>query len=305
MASVTTVLVNANPLMKFDGYYILSDLLAIPNLHSHGNTYLTYWCRRYLLGVTAVLPPWPTRQRVLIAIYGVAACVWRVLVCVGLTLGASTLFGGWGILLSALAIALWFGAPALRLLKYLFCGCPGERPQLGRFAAVVLMPALLVVWGVSYVPWFSARSAVGVVEYDPGATIRANSAGFIREVYVRGGDRVDEGQLLILLHNPETEQELSDLEISIRQTQLRCRALKQKQQIAEFQAERKQLESLQQQLSEKQTQVDHLEIRAPCGGRVSGYGLDNLVGTHVRIGDELLTIGDEKFKRIQVLLGTR
>ncbi len=43
MASIATIVINANPLMKFDGYYILSDMLDLPNLYSNGQSYLQYW----------------------------------------------------------------------------------------------------------------------------------------------------------------------------------------------------------------------------------------------------------------------
>ena len=50
IAGVSTVLFNGNPLLRYDGYYILSDLLGILNLSQRGLNYLGYLCKRYLFG---------------------------------------------------------------------------------------------------------------------------------------------------------------------------------------------------------------------------------------------------------------
>ena len=50
IAGVSTIFFNANPLLRYDGYYILGDLLEIPNLRSRANAYLSYVCERYVFG---------------------------------------------------------------------------------------------------------------------------------------------------------------------------------------------------------------------------------------------------------------
>jgi len=294
-ASVTTILFNANPLMKFDGYYVVSDWLAIPNLYSHGSTYWTYWCRRYLCGVPATLPPWPRGSRIIIACYGAASLVWRVLVCVGLAFAAAALLHGWEIIL-----AVWLGIPSIRLARYLVFGKPGEQPKRWRLAVVGLLPALLVLVGLNTIPWCGVRQAAAVVEYSPGNTLRAAGSGFIREVHVASGEVVQPGQVLLVLSNPELEQQLTDLEIAIGQSKIRSRALQQKGQIAAHQAEDQKLASLLEQFSEKRKQADQLTVRAPCSGMVTGRHLANLIGTYVSAGDELVTVGDERHKRLLI-----
>ena len=81
MASITTVMFNANPLMKFDGYYILSDALGMPNLYVNGQQYVSYWARRYLLGVPGMLPAWSRGHGIIIRIYGWTSLAWRIMTC--------------------------------------------------------------------------------------------------------------------------------------------------------------------------------------------------------------------------------
>ena len=76
MASLTTLVFNANPLMRFDGYYILSDFLQVPNLYPNGQQYLVYLGRRYLLGLKCASPRWCKGKDAIIKLYGVAAMFW-------------------------------------------------------------------------------------------------------------------------------------------------------------------------------------------------------------------------------------
>ena len=56
MASVSTILFNANPLLKFDGYYMLSDILEIPNLYDRSKKHLQWLVQRYAYGMTNAHP---------------------------------------------------------------------------------------------------------------------------------------------------------------------------------------------------------------------------------------------------------
>ena len=118
LASIATVAFNANPLMRFDGYYVLAEWLDIPNLYSHGSSYISYLCRRYLLGMPASLPQWSLRKTLWIRCFGVASFAWRILVSVGLILAASAMFQGAGILLAVLSLMLWYGVPLVQGLRH-------------------------------------------------------------------------------------------------------------------------------------------------------------------------------------------
>ena len=122
MASVATVLFNCNFLMKFDGYYMLTDLLEIQNLYSKGQQYLRYFVRRYFLAVKATKPRWPKRHAVLIRLYAFASLAWRFVFYIGIVAVAATMFHGAGVVLATFAGVLWFLFPTLRFLRYMLLG---------------------------------------------------------------------------------------------------------------------------------------------------------------------------------------
>jgi putative peptide zinc metalloprotease protein len=124
MAGLSTVIVNGNPLMRFDAYYMLADFLEIPNLSMRGQQYVLYLGRRYLVGIRADCPEGATRR--IVKLYGMLACAWRMLVLVCLLIAAHALVAGAGLILAATAALLWLGIPALRLAHYLVVGNVSE-----------------------------------------------------------------------------------------------------------------------------------------------------------------------------------
>ena len=133
-ASAVTLLFNANPLMRFDGYYVLADWLELPNLAIHGQQLLANVAKRWLLGVSVTSPNWPEGRTWLVALYGVASAVWRTVVSVSLIVAAAAWWDGAGMLLAVGAIFAWFIQPLWRSLRYVVTGSPFEQPSRVRIA---------------------------------------------------------------------------------------------------------------------------------------------------------------------------
>ena len=165
--SVVTLLFNANPLMRFDGYHLITDALDLPNLAGHGQQMLRSLGRRWGLGLGDRLPRWPDGRHRLVFVYAVAALGWRIVLCVSLALAAEMMWRGAGVVVAAAAILLWWVVPAGRLLRLVAVGSETEQPSRLRFAGVALAAASLVAI-VAALPWSPSRSA---------ASTRATSSG--------------------------------------------------------------------------------------------------------------------------------
>ena len=300
MAGVNTLLFNANPLMRFDGYYILSDWVNLPNLYSSGQQYVHYLFRRYWFGVNPRLPDWGMPEAVLIRLYGIAAFAWRIVVCVGLVLVASTLFHGAGAILALIAVAMWLGRPAYRLAASLRDKQGVRQIDRRHFSVVsglvVGSGALLLLT----VPWLGPACAPGRVTYAPLHVIRPDSAGFVCNVRVMDGELVEAGQVLLSLENQELQRELQDLDLQIEMSRVKGRMYEQQLQLALAQAEQASLSALRTRREELAAQVSALTLRAPAAGQVVGSRLDQLVGTYVEEGEELLAIGSESEKELVI-----
>ena len=301
MASLTTILFNANPLMRFDGYYITSDLLEIPNLYGEGQQYLQYLGRRYILGEKIHSSLRWTPREVFTRIYGIASFLWRIVICISLVLAASMMFDGLGILLALAAIVMWIGVPAAGMLKYV-CRPDGMQRRRQTRLLMASVVAVFVGFFAMNLRWPGATRASVVVQYEDLTFVRATSAGFVRQILVQSGDTVAEGAPIAILENRELVAEWEDLNLAIEQSELKCRVYKQNDEIHSYQAEKEQLLSLRTKQMEKSQQVDGLTLRATSPGRVIARNLSQRIGDYLEIGDELAGIGDENAKELRLAI---
>jgi putative peptide zinc metalloprotease protein len=297
-------LFNGNFLMRFDGYYILTDLLEVQNLYTTGQQYLRYLVRRYLLDLPASLPQAVTGHKALIRVYAFASFAWRVLFYAGIVLVAATMFHGAGVVLALLGILLWFVKPAVGFAKYLVLARDEERPNRRRFVWVTGL-ATTVLIGFLCLPWPGGAGAYGVVDYEPLALLRVDSPGFVRRILVPSGAEVEQGELIATIDNPTTVLELADIDLAIEQSNTKARALHQDADVASCQVERRHRESLEEQRTELADKVKQLEIRSPGDGFVLGRDLPTRLGQYVRSGETLAAVGRERHKQIVLSVSQR
>ena len=103
VAGFSSLLFNINPLMRFDGYFILSDLTAIPNLYSRGKDFVSSIFSALFFGEWRYIVRFSRKQELFIACYGVAAWVWRLLLMTFLLLLLASSVYGFGIFIAIIS----------------------------------------------------------------------------------------------------------------------------------------------------------------------------------------------------------
>lgn len=305
MASVSTIVFNLNPLMKFDGYYVLSDLLQVPNLSSQANSILMSLMQKVLYGATTGQPMILGRNRVVLAAYGAAACVWRLLVTLSLLMAASVLFHGAGLVLAAFGVLLWFCRPVWQFFASLGLLWREFPERLFRAGFITGMIGVLATLALRNLPAPVMTTAPGVVEFSDGEVVRPNTSGFIEAVYVRSGQDVVEGQLLVSLRNDDVSNQFHDLEQQMAQEELRLQTAAGEHNSGALNVAQGNLVSLARQLEECKKQLDGLRIRSARAGKVIARDLPSLIGTFAKAGMELMTIGREQEKELRLSIGQR
>lgn len=291
-AGVSTLIFNANPLMKFDGYYVLSDLLGIANLSDRGKAWVAMTFQRWCLGMTVPGLPLAWHHRALIAVYGCAALVWKVLLQITLTLAAAALFHGLGILVAILAIAHYAIEPVTKMQRFF----SGQRPweKWSRLnVGVTAVAALITLWlGTHLLTGPVSLNAPVVVRHPVEKIVRAGTAGFVASIDVKHGERVTAGQRLARLCRPELLRQVAELKLQVEQAEIRAREARQASDLTEFDNQRRLAAALQAQWQQRQTEVAQLEILAPCAGVVWQPDVESLLGQYLLQGTALMSIDD-------------
>jgi len=297
-ASVGSLIFNGNPLMRFDGYYILSDWLELPNLSSSGQRFLARLFQQ-ILGIDPPQDNRPLRTRRIIAIYAVASLLWRGLIYVSLLLLLYAMVSRIGAFVGFLVVLFTVSAILMRpvsgISRFLRKQPALSRRRLGLVAVGALGCGALLVF---FLTRPSTIRSWGVVEYSPPTIVRSVSPGFVREVNVRDGQTVQSGQVIAVLENEELKMELADLRKQIEQSLIRERMYQRDEDTPMAQAEAAKCRSLKKKEAEIQKLVEGLTVRAPLEGHVVARNLTSLPGQYLETGDEVVVIGDEEHKEI-------
>jgi len=197
---VSTLLFNANPLARFDGYHVLCDALDMPNLAQRANAVLAHLGRSLLGAPNDALPALSGREAAVLGLYGMLAGLYRIFVLVGVTWWLSPSYP----VLAAIVAGLGFvglAGPALRNLAHFLIfdhRLHGRRTQA--YALSIGVPALaLLMLFVVPAPSFTVEQ--GVVWTPPEAIVRVDTDGELSQLMVRDRERVAPDQLIAQLDN--------------------------------------------------------------------------------------------------------
>ena len=224
IAGVSTVIVNGNPLLRFDGYFIMVDLIEMPNMAQRGQRYLRYLSDRYLFSAKSIEPPeeTPSEKRWLFY-YTISAWIYRILITISIILFVAGEFFIFGVLLAIWGLVTLIGMPVWKSLKHLHSSPTLRR---NRPHAVKVATALVVglIAFVTLVPMPLRTQAEGVVWLPDQALVRAGADGFFERWLITPGSHVIKGTPVAMLRDPQLQAELDLAKARVQEAEARYRA---------------------------------------------------------------------------------
>ncbi len=306
-ASVSTVLFNANPLMRFDGYYILSDLLEVPNLMQRSMRMLTHLGQVLIYRVRESRPPTTEPSEALIlVIFGLAAAVYRVFLFFAITLYLMGQLFAIGFVLAVWTAAVWFILPLAKFVHWL---ATSDRIADSRGRAILttisLFIAATVLFGI--IPMPDRRRADGVVESASRSGVFFVSDGFVAQAHKGVGERVEKDEPIVTCENPRLLANLASVEAQLVELDHLERSLTATN-IAGALVARRRIETMRHVAKTVRDRVDGLVVRAPHAGVIvkgpDGVDPRAIVGAFVQRGRILCEVIDPDDVRIAATLTT-
>jgi len=288
LASVSTLLFNANPLLRFDGYYILSDLLEIPNLSQRSRQYLYYLVRRYVWAARNPRNPAHTRgERAWFVFYGIASTLYRVFICVRILLFVADKLFFVGAILAVVAIVAWVMVPLGKFLHFLFTN--GELARVrGRAIASTAAVLVGIVVTIGMVPMTDHHRSEGIVDIvDPEkkGLIFAEADGKI-VAYMPNCRTVGPADALVNCDNDVLETELIENAAALAKARLELDRARRDELIEEKPILKKILSLAKEQRKLAKDKAS-LTIRPQIAGTWIAPGIEGKSGAFVRAGDPL------------------
>lgn len=282
ITTVSTLLFNGNPLLRYDGYYVLCDALDLQNLAGRSGQYWGHLLRRYLLRARSQ-PPVPAHgEGKWLVAYAPLSYAYRVVLGVSLVLYAGS---HWVVLGAVVAVYMLFAVairPLMSWARYTLAAAGAEQER-GRLRKTMIVAAALAGLLLFVAPLPLATVAPAVVWLPEQAQVRPEVDGFVVSLPVRDGEAVQPGQLLAVLENPDliTDRDRASARIQALQAdrfQLLLRDPAAAQNVA---GEIVLAEAELQRANERMAQ---LEVRAGVNGTLSLPRYADLPGTFVKRG---------------------
>lgn len=316
IASVSTIIFNANPLMRFDGYYIMTDWIEVPNLSTKSRAFIGYQVKRLIFGseyedASMARLPLPRRRFGLFYFYAVASYCYGYFVIYKLTRYMAPHLAPFGLQklatwFSATALAAWVVMPFWSFMKSLQLTRQDWLPG-GRLRRLGLVggSAVVIFAVLCFVPHRLVIKRNVAVELASPEAVRPDFEGFVEQIFVHEGDRVPEGGALARLSNRDLEQDLvqarSQLAVAQAAVQ-RALAADKPGELREAQA----IEArMQKRFADATQNVERLTLRSTLGGTVLTHDLGIMLHTQLRLNQVFCEIAPLESMRIVIPLNEK
>ncbi len=278
VCSISAVLFNGNPLLRFDGYFILSDALEMPNLWQESRDYLRSLARRWCLGVEQYGDlAWLHSRRRWLALYGLASTMYRWVVLVGIMAFLFEVLRPYRleILARGLLVVVVVGilvAPVAGGWRFMRNPINRGRVRRVRLAVTCLLLAGAAA-GIYWIPAPFHLAAPLVLQPKDAHRVYVSVPGELDKVHVKAGETVAQDDRLATLTNLELTREIKRLEGELRQQQthldnLQARRSTDPDASLQIPTAEKMLDDMHERLEKNREEQDKLVLIAPAAGVV-------------------------------------
>lgn len=300
VAGASTVLFNANPLLRYDGYYILSDLLAIPNLGGRATRHWAWLAERVAFGRRTPEPHVASGERPWLLAYAPAALAARLAVTITIAMVVAERFLAVGVLIAAWTLWLTAVWPVCRI-AWRVAADPALAPHRARAVGVSLAGLAAVAALVCAVPAPLHTVAEGVVWLPDAAVVHAGADGFSRSLVRPAGSEVGPGETLIARDDPELDALVAAGAARVAALQAKL-ASEQFEDRVEASLTRRELDIERSALAAARARAAELPARSLVAGRFVAADPQDLPGRYERRGEVLGYVLPAAVRTVRVLV---
>lgn len=288
LSTVVTIGFNANPLMRYDGYFILCDLVNVPNLHRDAKAVGSGFIKWLLYGLQPKSIDSSRTVQVAMTVFGLSCMLYQVTVAIGI---ATLLTLAIPVIGPVIAFFV-SGVPVVRLIqKWVVYVVRSKELETVRVRAICVAGGLAFTLGIGIcvVPIPGRVQSLGIVHRQEEQSVRASVSGFLVSTKSNNTEFVAENQILFRLENSELETQRSDMLSLVQQLNIQLQSQlntpgKQSEQTL------LQLESAREQLQHIESQISRLELSAPKSGEFIPSPDSPKKGKFVKQGEALGSI---------------
>ncbi|MBI1397368.1 MAG: PqqD family peptide modification chaperone [Betaproteobacteria bacterium] len=302
IAGISTVLFNGNPLLRYDGYYMLTDLVEIPNLGPRGGRYLGYLVQRYGFGLRELQPPEATPgERWWLVLYTIVSYVYRLFITFAIVTFVATQYFVVGVILAVWAAISAVLFPIGKGIAFVARG-RNLRRQRNRAWAVTGGAVGVLVAAFFLIPFPIWTRTQGVLWVPEHAVVRSESEGFVTKLDTAPGAFVERGVALVSLEDPLLEPQerilvakLDELDFKLRDMEVQDRV--------QGQIVRDEIAYTKKELARVRERLKGLVVESPAAGRFVVPNPSDLPARFVHKGEQIGFVAPRDQRLVRVVVG--
>jgi putative peptide zinc metalloprotease protein len=306
LTGLVSLIVNWNPLMKLDGYYMLCEVVGIRDLKEDSTAFVSAWVRKHIWGLPVEVPYVPKRRRLGFAVYAVMSGIYcyTVLYIVARFAGnvVRNFSPEWGFI-PEVAVALWIFRSRIRLVvNFMKLVYLDKKDRIAEW----LTPRRLLLVGASIAVVCALplrRETVSgrfLLEAEHVATVRAPIAGMIAQIHAQEGRTVTAGETIATVQNLalNSDYESARAQLAMARVQTNEAALH----YLNYGAARENQQALATQVQQLEKMQQALSLTSPISGTVLTPRAVDLLRSYVLAGDEILEVADLTSLRARIYI---
>jgi len=289
IASFSTIIFNANPLLRYDGYYILSDLLEIPNLRYRSTEYSLGLIKRHLFKVKSAQPLPPFGQRIWLVLYAISSSIYRMFVGIMIILMVYNQVPVLGVLMALGGIITWLAVPVIKTTKYLLI-----EPELHRkrtratLWTLGFVAAVVVLIGFVPSPWGTSIETMAYVEPLNKKVVYTRQQGLVDQIVAQDGQELKQGDVIMVCRDRDLEAKMAQTQALLAGAEAEYHAALVDGPARKVAEEKK--KTFSESLRKLKDRQAELTVRAPIAGTLIAPELKHLAGRYIPPHTEVATV---------------
>ncbi len=294
IAGIAVVLMNLNPLVKLDGYYVMSETVGIEGIKERSTALVLSWVQKHVFRLPVEVPYVRPRLRWFFVPYAILSGIFSYLLLYAVARLVGNIFRHyspeWAFVPTILVAFLIFKSRIIKFGKFMETVYVAKRDLAGRLTVrfAILAVVLMALLGIPYFP--DNVQARFILEPVERAVVRAEVPGTVVAVFVHEGQPVARNSPLLRLRNLDLESQQARMDADLQLARSRNTAAQMgytdtSRTEQEFQRNRQKSQLLAQE-------VTQLQLYSPIAGTVVSPRPEDLLGSRLNAGANAVEIAD-------------
>lgn len=301
IGGVSSLFFNGNPLLKYDGYYVLADAIDIPNLFQRSAKYWSYLSQRYLFGVKQITSPAYTQwESVWFISYSMLSISYRMALLWFIIVYVMDKFFALGVVLALWLVIAQILLPIFNMLRFIVAS---PRLQKKRYRVIGSCSALLgiLMMIIFIMPFPSYTLAEGIVWTPDNAQLRVESDGFSGPLLTSNNSLVQSGISILQLEDPFLQTQVKIQQAKLKELEANYRAEKFND-LVKAQIVKEQIPAAQAELAHAQKNVASMQVKSATQGQLLIPNANDLPGQFLKQGDLIGYVINNSLPIVRILV---